>query len=529
MQQLPVRYGAVGAVFTLICPDAGHILTFMLETSKCLFVSVTVICALAGTPCCGAQSPSHGRPNILFIMIDDLGWMDIHAQGNDRFVTPNLDRLAAQGTRFTDFYAAAPVCSPTRAACITGLAPARVKVTNHIPDRWSFYDAQAPAGTKPGERRGRQWGPGRSRHVLDKEHQTIAQRLKAAGYHTAFIGKWHLAGPNSRTTDTALFPESYGFDVNIAGNAMGGPGTFYAPINMPNYKKGKQGEYLPNLLAQEAVDYIESVKDDPSPFFLCFWTYTVHWPIQATPELYAHYTDERNADGSVKEPDMPTRYRAMVEGMDIAVGQVLRALDEMRLSSNTLVVFTSDNGQMPGSSVADPLRAAKGYLYEGGIRVPMMMRWPGHIKAGAVDATPAISMDFAPTFLDAAGLDYAAQQFDGVSLLPVALGKGTLRRDALYWHYPHYCYHGANDMGSVVRCGNYKYIHHYDNHDHELFNLKTDIGETNNLYGTESAKAAELKAKLMAWLTATHAQLPRLYADIPAAELPGRKRSDREN
>ena len=497
----------------------------MLKTSKCLFVSV--ICALAGACCSAAHSPSHARPNILFIMIDDLGWMDIHAQGNDNFVTPHLDRLATQSTRFTDYYAAAPVCSPTRAACITGLAPARVKVTNHIPDRWSFYDAKSPGGTKSAERKGRAWGPGRSRHVLDKAHRTIAQRLKAAGYHTAFIGKWHLAGPDSRTTDRSLFPESYGFDINIAGNAMGGPGTFHAPINMPNYKKGKQGEYLPNLLAQEAVDYIESVKDHTNPFFLCFWTYTVHWPIQATPELYAHYTDERNPDGSVKEPDMVLRYRAMVEGMDLAVGRVLGALDDMKLSANTLVVFTSDNGQMPGASVADPLRAAKGYLYEGGIRVPMMMRWPGHIRAGAVDATPAISMDFAPTFLDAAGIDYAAHEFDGKSLLPVASGRGALQRDALYWHYPHYCYHGMNDMGSVIRCGNYKYIHHYDNQDHELFNLKTDIGEKHNLYPTEPAKAAQLKAKLMAWLKATDAQLPRLYADIPAAELPGRKRSGR--
>jgi arylsulfatase A len=189
------------------------------------------------------------------------------------------------------------------------------------------------------------------------------------------------------------------------------------------------------------------------------------------------------------------------------------------------VVFTSDNGQMPGASVADPLRAAKGYLYEGGIRVPMMMRWPGHIRAGAVDATPTISMDFAPTFLDAAGIDYAANEFDGKSLLSVASGQGTLQRDALYWHYPHYCYHGMNDMGSVIRCGHYKYIHHYDNQAHELFNLKTDIGETVNLVRTEPEKVAELKAKLMAWLKSTDAQLPRLYADIPAVELPGRKRT----
>jgi len=467
---------------------------------------------------------SHTPPNIVFIMIDDLGWMDIGPQGNTDFVTPNLDRLAEQGTRFTDFYAAAPVCSPTRAACITGLAPARLGVTNHIPDRWSFYDDRSTAGEQPAQRRARKWGPGRSRQVLDKRYPTIAQRLKAAGYGTGFVGKWHLAGADWGTTDTALFPESFGFDRNVAGNAMGGPGSFHAPIEMPNYNKGKAGDYLPDLLAAEAVDYIESVKDSGDPFFLCLWTYTVHYPIQATPALYARYTDERNADGSVKEPDMPTRYRAMVEGMDLAVGRVLRALDELQLASNTLVVFTSDNGQMPGASVADPLRAAKGYLYEGGIRVPMMIRWPGRIRAGAVESTPAISMDFAPTFLDAAGIEYAADEFDGESLLPVAAGTGSLQRDAIYLHYPHYCYHGKNDMGSVIRCGDWKYIHHYDNDDHELFDLRSDIGEQVNLCDREPARVAELRSRLMAWLEATGAELPRLYGSIPATELPGRKR-----
>ena len=240
--------------------------------------------------------------------------------------------------------------------------------------------------------------------------------------------------------------------------------------------------------------------------------------------VFAHFSglDRTGHDyGWMSDP-----YMAVVAEVDERVGRILDALDEMKLASNTLVVFTSDNGQMPGSSVADPLRDAKGYLYEGGIRVPMMIRWPGHIRAGAVDATPTISMDFAPTFLEAAGVKYGANEFDGQSLMPVASGKGALQRDALYWHYPHYCYHGMNDMGSVIRYGDYKYIHHYDNHDHELFDLKTDIGETINLYRTEPARAAELKAKLMAWLKSTEAQLPRLYADIPAAELPGRKREN---
>ena len=213
---------------------------------RVLLLASSLLCACASAPR-GLAAPSGSaaprRPNILFVMIDDLGWMDLHAQGNDRFRTPNIDRLAAEGTRFTDFYAAAPVCSPTRAACVTGLAPARLKVTNHIPDRWSFYDRK-PSGDGP--RRGREWGPGRSRNTLDKAAPTIAQRLKQAGYRTGFVGKWHLAGPDWRTEDASMFPEAYGFDVNVAGNAMGGPGTFFAPINMPNYQAGEAGDYLPD-------------------------------------------------------------------------------------------------------------------------------------------------------------------------------------------------------------------------------------------------------------------------------------------
>jgi len=471
---------------------------------------------LSLSACVGAPGPEAPprRPNILFVMIDDLGWMDLHVQGNERFRTPNIDRLAAEGTRFTDFYAAAPVCSPTRAACATGLAPARLQVTNHIPDHWRFYDAPAQGATP---RRGRALGPGRSRATLDRSAPTIAQRLKAAGYRTGFVGKWHLAGPDWRTTDASLFPESYGFDVNVAGNAMGGPGTFFAPINMPNYRAGEAGDYLPDLLAQEAIDFVAAPRGDDEPFFLCLWTYTVHYPIEATPALLANYSDE-------EEPDMPTRYRAMVEGMDRAVGRVLGELERQGVADETLVVFTSDNGQMPGASVADPLRAAKGYLYEGGIRVPMIVRWPGRVRAGAVEATPAISMDFAPTFLEAAGVPYDPGAFDGVSLLGLAERGAALPRDAIYLHYPHYCYHGKNHMGSVVRRGDLKYIHHYDDDEHELYDLAADLGERRNLAARRPRDVAALRAQLDAWLQDVGAQLPRAYADIPADELPGKKR-----
>ena len=221
---------------------------------------------------------------------------------------------------------------------------------------------------------------------------------------------------------------------------------------------------------------------------------------------------------------MPTRYRAMVEGMDRAVGRVLAELERQGVEDETLVVFTSDNGQMPGASVADPLRAAKGYLYEGGIRVPMIVRWPGRVRAGAVEATPAISMDFAPTFLEAAGVPFDAGAFDGVSLLPLVERGEGLGRDALCWHYPHYAYHGRNHLGSVIRRGSLKYIHHYDDDAHELYDLAVDLGERDNLAAARPDDVAALRAQLTTWLERVGAQLPRRYADIPANELPGRKR-----
>ncbi|MGE0144188.1 MAG: sulfatase [Planctomycetota bacterium] len=462
-------------------------------------------------------------PNIVFVMVDDLGWMDLHVQGNSNFDTPNLDRLAAGGMRFTDAYAAAPVCSPTRAACVTGRSPARLAITNHIPDRWSFYDRPAEAGGAKSTPTGRTLGPAKSRNELPTDCRTIAHRLRESGYRTAFVGKWHLAGADWRTTDPKCFPESFGFDVNVAGNAMGGPGTFFGPIEMPNYRKGKRGDYLPDLLAQEAIDQLTAAKAAATPLFLCLWTYTVHYPIEAPAELYARHAGSVG-DG---EPDMPTRYRAMVEGMDRAVGRVLRALDELELASNTLVVFTSDNGQMPGASVADPLRGAKGHLHEGGIRVPLIVRWPGRVPAGVVEATPVVSMDFAPTFLSAAGVSSESGDFDGVDLSPILFCAAELERDALFWHFPHYAYHGRNHMGGAVRSGRWKYIHHYDDEHHELYDLHADIGESRNLHAIEPARAAVLRERLFGWLAETGAAMPRPYDEIPADELPGTKRTTR--
>ncbi|MFT7034489.1 MAG: arylsulfatase A [Cyclobacteriaceae bacterium] len=454
------------------------------------------------------------QPNILYIMIDDLGWMDLHCQGNSDYRTPNIDRLAKQGMLFTDAYAAAPVCSPTRAAAMTGLSPARLQITNHIPDRWRFYD-------------GHKIGPGKSVNQLEPKYETIAERLKAHGYGTGFIGKWHLAGANQGELQEEYLPENHGFDINIAGCAQGGPGgeqSFFDPYTIPTITNRKEGEYLPNRLADEAIQYMKSQKKSKKPFFLCLWNYTVHWPVEAPDSLYKKYSP----DG---KPNLHQKYQAMIEGMDQAVGKVLKALDDMELTKETFVVFTSDNGPFVGDNAemtsAAPLKDSKGYLSEGGIRVPLIIRWPGKIKAGTISKEPVITMDFVPTFLDLAKKEYKSGEFDGESLLPLLTKNSELKRKAIYFHYPHYAFHQENKMGSVIRKGDYKLIQHYSGEEIALYNLRSDIGEKTNIATAEPAKTKELLGDLNQWLLENNAQMPRQMSDIPNEELFG-KRNDTE-
>lgn len=450
------------------------------------------------------------QPNILYIMIDDLGWMDLNCQGNNDYYTPNIDRLATQGMLFTDAYAAAPVCSPTRAAAMTGLSPARLQITNHIPDRWRFYH-------------GRKMGPGKSVNQLDPKYETIAERLKADGYSTGFIGKWHLAGARHDELQKEYLPENHGFDMNIAGCAQGGPGgagSFFDPYTIPTISNRKTGEYLPDRLADEAIQYMKSQKKSGNPFFLCLWNYTVHWPVEAPDSLYKKYAPNG-------EPNLHQKYQAMVEGMDQAVGKVLRALDDMELTEDTFVVFTSDNGPFVGDkgemTSAEPLKNSKGYLSEGGIRIPLIIRWPGKIKAGTVSNEPVVTMDFVPTFLDLAGKEYKTGEFDGESLLPLLTNNTELKRKAIFFHYPHYAFHEDNKMGSIIRKGDYKLIRYYDGNEIALYNLRSDIGEKTNIAKKEPIKATELQNELNQWLLENNAQMPRQMADIPDKELYGKR------
>lgn len=430
------------------------------------------------------------KPNIVVIMADDLGWRDLHCYGNEQLNTPVLDHLATESMRFTDAYAAAPVCSPTRAAMMTGQAPARLHLTNHAPGN---KDGFALEGSDLRE--------AESVRYLALSYVTIAERLSAAGYTTAHIGKWHLSyvAPDSTggITERSLRPDQQGFAVNIGGCSLGGPPSYFAPYRIPTLVDGEDGEYLPQRLADEAIKFVREHRD--GPFFLSWWPYSVHYPLQAREALIEKYRQRKG----IKDP----AYAAMIEGMDTAIGRFLKALDEAGLRDNTLLIFKSDNGGYNGDN--RPLRGIKGMLYEGGIRIPWMVRWPGKVKPGTTCATPVISTDCYPTLLEAAGLPSTPNQpVDGKSLLPLLRQTPGFEREAIHFHYPNYAFHKENRLGSAIREGDYKLIKRYDDGSLELYNLTNDIGETHNLAKKKPELASRLADHLDAWLRETGAKLP---------------------
>lgn len=432
------------------------------------------------------------RPNILFVMIDDMGWMDLACQGNELVETPRVDQLAKQGMRFTSAYAAAPVCSPTRAAIMTGKSPARLHITNHIPDQQRFIPKNATLL------------PAKMLNYLALDEVTIAERLQAAGYATAFMGKWHLSGGSvgrdRGAGEVKYQPEHQGFDINIGGCALGGPPSFFDPYRIHNLKDRRQGEYLPDRLADEAITFLKSEREGPFALFL--WNYTVHWPMQAPQNLLDKYADR-------KGPGLrDTRYGAMLEAMDTSIGRVLAELDRLKLADDTLVVFTSDNGGFGGVADNRPLRGDKGHLYEGGIRVPLIVRWPGVVKAGTTSDVPVISMDWFPTLLAAAReKPHSEQGAGGADITPLLRGD-KLNRDAIYFHYPNYAFHQSNRLGGAIRSGRYKLIERFDDGSLELFDLEKDLGEKTNLAKTKPDVAERLQKKLAAWRAETNAAMP---------------------
>jgi arylsulfatase A-like enzyme len=419
--------------------------------------------------------------------------MDLHCQGNERLDTPNIDQLAREGMRFTDAYSAAPVCSPTRAAIMTGQSPARLGITNHLPDQPRFQPKNATLRSA------------KTLEHLPLEQTTIAERLKEARYATAFLGKWHLSGrgkPESgRLAEPNLRPEYQGFDVNIGGCGFGGPPSYFEPYRIPNIEPHREGEYLPDRLADEAIDFIRAHNEEP--FFLALWNYTAHWPMQAPQSLVIKYK-ERVGPG-LKDP----RYGAMIEAMDAAVGRVMTTVDELKLANRTLVIFTSDNGGYNGVSDNRPLCASKGHLYEGGIRVPLIVRWPGVVRPNTTCQTPVISTDLYPTLLEAAGRKpKSGKILDGESIMPLIKQTDQLKRKAIFFHYPNYAWHRSNRLGGALREGDYKLIKRYDDNSVELYNLADDISEKRDLSEEMPQKASELKRKLEAWLIESGANMP---------------------
>jgi arylsulfatase A-like enzyme len=409
----------------------------------------------------GAARP----PNIVYILTDDLGWRDLHCYGCEQVSTPNIDRLAAQGMMFTEAYAACTVCSPTRASIMTGKYPARLHLTDYIPGRpQSNTKLLLPDWTK----------------TLAAEETTIAQTLRQAGYVTAIVGKWHLGCEAAER----------GFDKVLVKTGS---------------SPQKNSPLLTEKQTDAALQFIEENKERP---FFCYLAYNaVHTPLSPRTELLKKYRSEKARDSK------PTaEYLSVVEEMDNGVGRVLKKLDESGLSENTIVFFMSDNGGLILKTNNKPLREGKGWPYEGGIRVPQIVRWPGVIKAGSTCAVPTSSVDHYATLIDLAGVkDVKGHNTDGVSLSPLLRQTGNLNRDAIYWHYPHY---HAGKPSSAVRAGDWKLIEFLENNNIELYNLKEDAEETKNLAATLPEKAAELRRMLHRWRNSVGAQMMKLNPEF---------------
>jgi arylsulfatase A-like enzyme len=421
-------------------------------------------------------------PNIVVILVDDLGWADLGCYGNTYHETPSIDRLASQGMRFTNGYAACTVCSPTRAAMLTGRYPARLHVTDWIA---GHNRPNAPLAIPDWTKR------------LVKAEVTLAEALAAAGYVTAHIGKWHLGGEGHA-------PSDQGFDVAIGGDHRGQPPSYFSPYGIPAIADGPKGEFLTDRESAEAVKFIAANKD--KPFLLCLWHYAVHTPLSGKAEVIEHYKAKARREGLSRN----ATYAALVDSVDQSTGRILATLDEHGLTQNTIVAFTSDNGGLVLRDVTTnaPLRSGKGSPYEGGHRVAFIVRWPNVVAPGTTSDVPVTTVDFFPTLLAAAGVDPPKNvAIDGVDLAPILKRSGSIDRDALYWHYPHYHPGGATPY-SAIRRGKYKLIEYFEDRPIELYDLAADEGEQTNLAESMPDVRQDLRDRLAKWREAVGAQLP---------------------
>ncbi len=435
----------------------------------------------------GAQEKA---PNFVFVLVDDLGWADLGCYGNTFHETPNIDRLATQGMRFTDAYAACPVCSPTRASIISGQYPAHVGITDFISGHWRPH--------------AKLLAPRNRTQYLPLEITSIAETLGKAGYACAHFGKWHLGGKQH-------FPDKQGFDPAI----VTGGWTHFGNSSVPNRGYTKE-QYLSEVLTDEAEAFIDANQENP--FFVHLAHFGVHIPLEAREKLIEKY---RQKDGIGPGPHHPV-YAAMVEHIDQSVGRIMKKLDDTGLAENTVLVVFSDNGGLrqrfdgAGDIVTtnEPLRGEKGSLYEGGIREPLIVRWPGQIAAGATCDTPVTSVDFYPTLSEIAGAPAPDQALDGVSLTSLLKGGAPPERDAIFWHYPHYHH---DTPAAAIRQGGWKLIEHFEDGSLELYNLADDLGETRNLASEEAGRAAAMRKRLKEWQRSVGAAMPRPNPDYDEA------------
>ncbi len=442
------------------------------------------LAAAGAQPARARATESERPPNIILFLVDDLGWADLGCQGSSFYETPRIDRLAAEGIRFTGAYSACPVCSPSRAALMTGKQPGSVGFTGHITailrHRYKKHGRIVPPDDYM---------------FLRRRETTLAEALKPAGYVSASIGKWHLGSE-------PYWPEEQGFDLNVAGYDHGSPPTHFYPYRnpdkewnsaIPTLQGGKPGEYLTDRLTDEAVRFIE--RNAEKSFFLYLTHYAVHTPLQAPADLVRKYERKLREDDS----QFSAVYAAMIEKVDESLGRVIDTVERLGLRGDTAIVFTSDNGGEQAATRNAPLREGKGHLYEGGIRVPLIVSLPGRGRAGAVSDVPVSLADLYPTIAEWAGGQARPGETQGRSLTPLLEAGGGFPARDLYWYYPHYSPQ-ARRPGAAVRSGRFKLIEHYDPPGIELYDLENDIGEARNLAAEKPGKTAELRGKLRQWI-----------------------------
>jgi len=494
-----------------------------------MYKSTLLITGLSLTPL--LLSAQVSKPNVIFILADDLGWADIGVNGSTFYETPNIDRLAAEGMNFTNGYATSPVSSPSRVSIMTGKYPANHKITDWIAgyqdglSKAQLSDYKMIAPVFP--------------HNMPLEETTIANAFKENGYNTYFLGKWHCAH------DSTYYPQHQGFDVNIGGWLKGGPNGdsksgrgYYSPYNNPQMTDGPENEYLTDRLTDDAIKLIEDSSSEP--FFLYLSYYVVHTPIQPKPEKVGYYREKAQRLGLDTLPTFSTdfewynshpqpkwhwkerllqnspEYAALIEIIDENIGRLLVELKKNGLDKNTIVVFTSDNGGLSTAETSPtsnyPLRAGKGWLYEGGIREPFIIKAPGVTTPGSVCKTPVISTDFYPTLLELAGLPLKPKQHqDGISLVPALKGR-KVKRNTIYWHYPHYG--GKGDTpAAAIRKGDWKLLEFFETGKIELYNLKNDISEQYDLSSKHKIRTKSMLKGLHKWQSSVDAQMPVINPD----------------